>query len=109
MEKLFHFYSTSFISLSFFKGSGRDHPALYCRSLVLTDEHWIVEKPIELLQTRLFNCQVRYMHGKPLKNCHLVDLPDSDMILLDVDEPMYAVAPGQVRKICNRIGSLFCP
>lgn len=39
------------------------------------------------------------MHGKPLKNCNLVDLP-SDMILLDVDEPMYAVAPGQVRKIC---------
>ncbi|KAK7582800.1 hypothetical protein V9T40_014245 [Parthenolecanium corni] len=78
-----------------FVGLRRDHPALYCRSLVLTDEHWIVEKPKELLETPLFKCQVRYMHGKPLKDCHLVDLPDSDMILLDVDEPLYAVAPGQ--------------
>lgn len=92
-----HIFDFSSIFCKTFQGLRRDHPALYCRSLVLTDEHWIVEKPKELLETPLFKCQVRYMHGKPLKDCHLVDLPDSDMILLDVDEPLYAVAPGQVK------------
>ncbi|XKL65806.1 hypothetical protein PGB90_009226 [Kerria lacca] len=75
--------------------SKKDHPALFCRSLILTDVHWIVSEPAELIKNRLYSCKFRFVPNTSLLDCKLIYLPEGDIILLDADEPLFAVAPGQ--------------
>lgn len=68
---------------------GQDHPALFSRSLVLSDDQWMIEKPGDLIE-----CEFRIFHRRPLKKCHVITLP-SGKLLLEVDEPIHVAAPGQ--------------
>ncbi len=63
----------------------------------MTDEHWIVQKPDSFIKERYFVCKFRTAYDEQLKDCTLIDLPEADMILLDVNEPLYAASAGKVR------------
>ena len=69
---------------------GRDHPALYQRSLIAADLHWIAETAPHLP----LRCAAKTRYRQPDQAC-TVKPGDAGQLRVDFDRPQWAVTPGQ--------------
>jgi len=70
-----------------------NHKALYNKSLLISQPHWIASSDSSLLHRVPFRCQMRYYHGGDLIDCTLIKL-NSDLLLIS-DLPLKALTVGQ--------------
>jgi len=68
---------------------GREHPALYARTVLASDLHWIGPRAPALP----LRCEARLRYRQPRQPCEM--LADGDGCVVRFDVPQWAAAPGQ--------------
>lgn len=69
---------------------GQDHPALFARSLMAKDIHWI--NPVQANQTQSYFAKTRYRQSDQACKMHFID---QKQVKIDFMEPQRAITPGQ--------------
>ncbi|XP_052283082.1 mitochondrial tRNA-specific 2-thiouridylase 1-like isoform X2 [Dreissena polymorpha] len=76
---------------------GTDHPALFVQTVFTEELHWINKPPRQLLTEKMYDCEFKYQHvtlkGRKV-HCTLT-LSGGNSVIISLDEPKRAVAPGQ--------------
>ncbi|KAL5273843.1 TRMU family protein [Megaselia abdita] len=73
--------------------SGTDHPALYSNTIIGDSASWISDNPFSF--SNKIRCQFRFQHTKPLVPCTLELDSASNKFVVNLDNPLRAVTPGQ--------------
>lgn len=75
---------------------GTKHPLLHGRMFGTSKPHWISEKPLELEEGNILNCEFTFQHTQDLVDCQVVESPNGLIVRLREDkraltEGQYAV------------------
>ncbi|XP_015185768.1 PREDICTED: mitochondrial tRNA-specific 2-thiouridylase 1 isoform X1 [Polistes dominula] len=74
---------------------GTNHPALYTDLLMTKNPHWIAGEPPELTNSeRIFICDFRFQHRKPLTVCNVFKTLNNHLII-QLSKPLRAITIGQ--------------
>lgn len=77
-----------------FVASGTDHPLLWSDIFYTKEPVWIRKSPFE--SNKIFNCQFRFQHTKPLTNCTICKANEAgDRFLVKLERPLRSITPGQ--------------
>lgn len=75
------------------QAGGADHPALFARSFLASQPHWIHSSPLSQDSDETFDCLFRFQHTKPLVSSRISQHPSGLLVTLAL--PHRAIAPGQ--------------
>ncbi|XP_044747339.1 mitochondrial tRNA-specific 2-thiouridylase 1 [Coccinella septempunctata] len=78
--------------------SGTDHPVLYSKLFFTSKPHWITEKPKELQDEDILECDFKFQHAHDWEPCVIFEC--SQGLLVHLKTPKRAITPGQYAVFC---------
>lgn len=73
--------------------SGTDHSALYSNAVIADSPLWISNNPT--ISSKKIRCHFRFQHTKPLVSCTIECVNNGNTVLVQLDNNLRAVTPGQ--------------
>ncbi|XP_045466472.1 mitochondrial tRNA-specific 2-thiouridylase 1 [Harmonia axyridis] len=80
-------------------GSGTDHPFLYTKLFFTSKPHWITEKPKELQEEDILECDFKFQHSHDWVPCTIFECPQG--LIVHLNSAKRAVTPGQYAVFCR--------